>query len=438
MTGRVLDIGACNASACVAACRAAGARVIVITNELHGNYRANTMALLSGIRVLSVEQYGAGPFGTQFLAALGAEVIKVEQPEEGGDVARHLGPHFHAGLPETASSLFFQSLNGGKKSLTLSLREPQGRELFRRLCGSAHAVASNLRGDVPAKLGLTYAQLRDANPAIVCAHLTGYGRDGERAAWPGYDYLMQAEAGYFALTGEPASPPARMGLSIIDYMSGVMMSLGLVSGVLDALRTGIGCDVDVALMDVALFNLNYVGLWQLNAGAETTRQPRSAHPSLTPCQLYTTRDGWIYLMCNKEKFWRALCDRIGQPELAQRPEFADYPARLRHREALTVLLDEALRQRSTAEWMTHFGGHVPAAPVNSVAQALAQALPHQVAELPLPGGPALHLLRSPLRDSKSGTEPAVAPALGQHTAELLAEVGVDAQALAELRARGVV
>lgn len=396
------------------------------------------MALLSGIRVLSVEQYGAGPFGTQFLAALGAEVIKVEQPEEGGDVARHLGPHFHAGLPQTASSLFFQSLNGGKKSLTLSLRQAQGRELFRQLCGSAHAVASNLRGDVPAKLGLTYAQLRDVNPAIVCAHLTGYGREGERAPWPGYDYLMQAEAGYFALTGEPASPPARMGLSMIDYMTGVLMSLGLVSGVLDAQRTGTGCDVDVALMDVALFNLNYVGLWQLNAAAETTRQPRSAHPSLTPCQLYTTRDGWIYLMCNKEKFWRALCDCIGQPALAQRPEFVDYPARLRHREALTVLLDDALQHRSTAEWMALFGGHVPAAPVNSVAQALAQAQPHQVAELPLADGPSLHLLRSPLRDSKSAAEPAAAPALGQHTAELLAEVGVDAQALAELRARGVV
>ena len=396
------------------------------------------MALLNGIRILSVEQYGAGPFGTQFLAALGAEVIKVEQPEEGGDVSRQVGPHFHAGLPQTAASLFFQSLNAGKKSLTLSLRDAQGRELFHRLCRGAHAVASNLRGDVPARLGLTYEQLREVNPAIVCAHLTGYGREGERANWPGYDYLMQAEAGYFALTGEPDSPPARMGLSMIDYMTGVLMSLGLVSGVLDAQRTGRGCDVDVSLMDVALSNLNYVGLWQLNAGAETTRQPRSAHPSLTPCQLYTTQDGWIFLMCNKEKFWHALCERIGQPGLAREPRFADYPARLRHRDELTVVLDAALRERTTAQWMAVLGGHVPAAPVNSVAQALEHAGAHALAEVAVPGAQALRLLRSPLRDSKPGAEPTAAPALGQHTAELLAEVGVDGPALAALRARGVV
>jgi crotonobetainyl-CoA:carnitine CoA-transferase CaiB-like acyl-CoA transferase len=396
------------------------------------------MALLNGIRILSVEQYGAGPFGTQFLAALGAEVIKVEQPEEGGDVSRQVGPHFHPGLPQTASSLFFQSLNAGKKSLTLSLRSAEGRALFHRLCRGAHAVASNLRGDVPARLGLTYAQLREVNPAIVCAHLTGYGREGERAAWPGYDYLMQAEAGYFALTGEPDSPPARMGLSVIDYMTGVVMSLGLVSGVLDAQRTGQGCDVDVSLMDVALSNLNYVGLWQLNAGAETTRQPRSAHPSLTPCQLYTTRDGWIFLMCNKEKFWLALCERIGQPALALDPRFASYPARLRHRDELTVVLDAALRERTTAEWMAAFGGQVPAAPVRSVAEALEHADPQALAELSVPGAEPLRLLRSPLRDSKPGQAVAAAPALGEHTAELLAEIGIDAPTLAALRARGVV
>jgi succinate---hydroxymethylglutarate CoA-transferase len=394
--------------------------------------------LLGGLRILSVEQYGAGPFGSQFLSALGAEVIKVEQPEEGGDVSRGVGPYFHAGLPHTADSLFFQSLNAGKKSLTLSLRHPEGRALFHRLCKTADAVASNLRGDVPARLGLTHAQLRDVNPAIVCAHLTGYGREGERARWPGYDYLMQAEAGYFALTGEPESPPARMGLSIIDYMTGVLMSLGLVSAVLDARRTGVGCDVDVSLMDVALSNLNYVGLWQLNAGAETVRQPRSAHPSLTPCQLYTTRDGWIFLMCNKEKFWRALCERIGQPELAQRPEFADYPSRLRHRDTLTTVLDAALGEHTTAEWMARLGGHVPAAPVNSVAQALAQAGPDAVADVPVPGAATLRMLRSPLRASKPGPAPTPAPALGEHTASLLAELGVDAATLADLRTRGVV
>lgn len=397
------------------------------------------MSLLRGVRILAVEQYGAGPFGTQYLAALGAEVIKIEQPEEGGDVSRGVGPHFHPGLPATADSLFFQSLNVGKKSLTLSLRHPEGREIFRRLCATADAVASNLRGDVPAKLGLTYAQLCDANPALVCAQLSGYGREGERAAWPGYDYLMQAEAGYFALTGEPDAPPARMGLSVVDYMTGVVMALGLVSGVLEARHSGQGCDVDVSLFDVALSNLNYVGAWQLNAGAQTVRQPRSAHPSLTPCQLYATADGWIYLMCNKEKFWRVLCERIGRPDLAARPEFRDYAARLRHRDALTVELDAVLRQRDTEAWMRVFGGHVPAAPVRSVAQALEAAGPQQVASWPAEGGePGLRLLRSPLRTSRPAPELAPAPALGADTASILATLGIDAAQLAVLRERGVV
>ncbi len=397
------------------------------------------MGLLSGVRVLAVEQYGAGPFGTQYLAALGAEVIKVEQPEEGGDVSRGVGPHFHAGLPETADSLFFQSLNVGKKSLTLSLRHPEGRDIFRRLCATADAVASNLRGDVPARLGLTHAQLQDVNPALVCAHLSGYGREGERASWPGYDYLMQAEAGYFSLTGDPQAAPARMGLSVVDYMTGVVMALGLVSGVVEARSSGQGCDVDVSLFDVALHNLNYVGAWQLNAGAETVRQPRSAHPSLTPCQLYTTADGWIYLMCNKEKFWRVLCERIGRPDLAARPEFRDYAARLRHRDALTVELDDVLRQRDTDTWMRVFGGHVPAAPVRNVAQAMSMAGPRQVARWDLEGQrSALQLLRSPLHTSRTDPPLAPAPALGADTERVLAGIGIDAAQVADLRARGVV
>jgi len=397
------------------------------------------MSLLNGVRVLAVEQYGAGPFGTQYLAALGAEVIKIEQPEEGGDVSRGVGPHFHAGLPATADSLFFQSLNVGKKSVTLSLRQAEGRAIFRRLCATADAVASNLRGDVPARLGLTYEQLRETNPALVCAHLSGYGREGERASWPGYDYLMQAEAGHFALTGEPDGPPARMGLSVVDYMTGVVMALGLVSGVLEARGSGQGCDVDVSLFDVALSNLNYVGAWQLNAGAHTERLPRSAHPSLTPCQLYTTADGWIYLMCNKEKFWRVLCQRIGRPDLAARPEFRDYASRLRHRDALTHELDAVLRQRATDAWMQVFGGHVPAASVRSVAQALEAAGPRHLDSWGLTGdSPALRLLRSPLRTSRPAPVLAPAPALGADTESVLADIGIDAREVMALRQRGVV
>ena len=183
------------------------------------------MPPLSGLRVIAVEVYGAGPFGTAHLADLGAEVIKIEQ-REGGDVSRAVGPYF---LGE-GDSHFFQSLNRNKKSLTLDLKQPRGQEVLHRLAATADGLMGNLRGDQPEKLGLTYQGLSKANPKIVCAHLSAYGRDGARKGWPGYDYLMQGEAGYLSLTGEPDGPPARMGLSVVDYSTGTTCALALLAG----------------------------------------------------------------------------------------------------------------------------------------------------------------------------------------------------------------
>ncbi|MBC7609841.1 MAG: CoA transferase [Polaromonas sp.] len=398
------------------------------------------MSLLQGIKVLSVEQYGAGPFGTQLLVELGAEVVKIESPTD-GDISRHVGPHFNEELPATAQSLFYQSLNLGKKSVTLNMLHPDGQAIFHKLVAQADVVSSNLRGDVPVKLGLTYAQLRHVNPAIVCAHLTGYGREGERASWPGYDYLMQAEAGYFDLTGEPNSPPARMGLSVVDYMTGVMLALAAVSAVVRARATGLGCDTDVNLFDVALYNLNYLAAWQLNAGASTTRQPRSAHPSLTPCQLYKTADGWIYLMCNKDKFWRVLCERVGQTQWLADARFSSFAQRLVNRDALTVLLDGALSEKTTAEWMLLFGGSVPASSVLTVDQALQAPFVGKqglIVNTPLPTGGSIRGIRAPIRSSverKGPLQPG--PTLGQHTDEVLAQAGIGEDERNKLRASGI-
>jgi crotonobetainyl-CoA:carnitine CoA-transferase CaiB-like acyl-CoA transferase len=399
------------------------------------------MSLLRGYRILAVEQYGAGPFGTEFLSALGAEVIKIEQPEEAGDVSRHVGPYFDGTLPATAQSLFFQSLNCGKKSVSLSLRRPEGREILRHLAKNAHALVSNVRGDVPEKLGLTYEHMKTANPALVCGHLTGYGREGERAHWPGYDYLMQAEAGYFSLTGEPGSPPARMGLSVIDYMTGVVLSLGVVSGILAAQKTGKGCDVDVSLYDVALHNLNYLASWFLNAGVDTTRQPRSAHPSLAPCQLYRTSDGWIYIMCNKEKFWPVLCERIGRPEWVGMARFLTFADRLKHRDELTGLLDDALSARTTQAWMEVFAGAVPASPVLSVSEALSTDFAQRddrIVNVTGSAGEQVRVMRSPLRTSRDDGRLQPAPTLGEHTEDVLLQAGFDMAAIAALREEGIV
>src|SRR5512134_241416 len=390
------------------------------------------MLPLSGVRVLTVEQYGAGPFGTMFLADQGAEVIKIENPGDGGDMSRAVGPYFFA----PGDSEFFHSLNRNKKSLTLDLSRPDGQAVLRDLARSADAVASNLRGDVPARLGLVYDRLRTANPRIVCAHLSAYGRSGPRADWPGFDYLMQAEAGYFSLTGEPRTPPTRFGLSIVDLMTGLGLAYALLAALTAARTTGTGRDIDVSLFDMALHNTSYIATWYLNEGVVTRRLPRSAHPALTPCQLYRTSDGWIYLMCNKEKFWPALCEKIGRPEWSADARFRLFPDRLQHRDLLTEMLDRALEQRTTSEWLAIFAGAVPAAPINDLAQALdnpfvtaygrLQTLPHR-------SRGSYRMVAPPVRCAGEAPPARAAPALGEHTETLLRELGYDGARIRTLR-----
>ena len=394
------------------------------------------MLPLEGVRVLAVEQYGAGPFGTMFLADQGAEVIKIENPHDGGDIARDVGPFFF----EDHDSLFYHSFNRNKKSMTLDLRQAEGQEVLHDLVAGCDALTSNLRGDVPEKLKLTYTHLKAVNPKIVCAHLSAYGRTGPRASWPGFDYLMQAEAGFLSLTGEPDAPPARFGLSVVDFMTGLGLAYAVLAALTSARASGVGRDMDVSLFDMALANTNYVSAWYLNKGHSQDRLPRSAHPSLTPCQLYPTSDGWIFIMCNKEKFWPALCELIERPKWVSDPCFRSFADRLANRDALTELLDEALTARSTDEWLARFAGRVPAAPVNNLAQALENPFvteSDRLQTLTHPSAGEYRLVAPPVRTGeKPPSRPA--PALGEHTDALLTELGYDAQRLRKLRSSGVI
>ncbi|MCQ4321736.1 CaiB/BaiF CoA transferase family protein [Stutzerimonas stutzeri] len=377
---------------------------------------------LEGVRIVAVEQYGAGPFGTQHLADLGAEVIKVENPAEGGEVGRSVGPYFF----EKGDSHFYQSFNRNKKSIALDLKNPHDKDVLIDLIKDADALFDNLRGDLPAKLGLTYEQLKEHNPKLVCAHLSAYGREGSRKSWPGYDYLMQAEAGYLSLTGEPGGPPTRFGISIIDMMTGTTAALALVSALVGARATGVGRDIDVSLYDVAMHNLSYLATWYLNEGVMTERAPRSAHPSLTPSQLYRTADGWIFLMCNKEKFWPVLANLIGKPEWATDPRYCDFKARLANREQLTEELDTVLMTASTEQWLEHFGGQVPAAPVNNVAQALESSFAREqglIVEMQHPVRGPVRTVACPIRCPGEALPTKPAPRLGADTEALLAELG---------------
>jgi crotonobetainyl-CoA:carnitine CoA-transferase CaiB-like acyl-CoA transferase len=209
------------------------------------------------------------------------------------------------------------------------------------------------------------------NPALVCVHVSAYGRDNERASWPGYDYLMQAESGLMHLTGEPDGPPSRLGApSIIDHTTGLTAAVGLLSAIIQARATGKGCDVDTCLLDVALHQLGYVATWYLNEGHVSTRQPRSAHYSVAPVQTFPTSDGWLFIMCMTEKFWSELLNAIGKPELASDPRFGNAALRQANRDALTGIIDSELRRQSTSYWLDKLNGVLPVAPVLDLAQAL--------------------------------------------------------------------
>lgn len=392
---------------------------------------------LAGIRILTFENFGAGPFGSMYLADLGAEVIKIENREQGGDATRNMGPYF---LGENDSH-FFQTFNLNKRSVTLNLKTPEGQEAFRRLVAKSDAVLNNLRGDQPDKLGLTYATLKTANPRVVCAHLSAYGRDNERKGWPGYDYLMQAEAGFLHLTGEPGTPPARMGLSIIDFMTGITTALALVSSLLGAMKSGQGRDIDVSLFDVALHQLSYPGSWFLNERLKTGRVARSSHPSATPVQLYKTSDGWIFVMCMTDKFWHALLGVLDRKDIGADPRFATMKDRRENRDALTPVLDAVFEADTTQAWLAKLQGVLPAAPVYDLAQALDNPFLERIGMIqhtPHPQKADFRALSNPIKLDGKRLPGQVGSALGADTAELLREVGYDDAAIADFAARKII
>ena len=394
------------------------------------------MLPLEGVRILTVEQYGAGPFGTMWLADQGAEVIKIEPPD-GGDFARALGPYWF----DNGESQWFHAYNRNKKSLTLDLKSEQGKEVLHDLIGISDALLSNLRGDVPGKLGLTYEHLKSHNAKIVCAHLTAYGRHGPRADWPGFDYLMQAEAGYFSLTGEPDQPPTRFGLSVVDQMTGLALGYAALAGIIGARASGQGGDMDVSLFDVALSNLGYPAIWYLNAGHVQERLARSAHPSLTPCQLYKTADGWIYLMCNKEKFWPVLAQALGHAEWVDDSRFRTFKERLENRPLIQDMLDAALSAKTTAAWLAEFAGAVPAAPINDLRQALENPFVKdegRLQDIELDGHGTYRMVAPIVRSGGAEAPARPAPKLGEHTEAILKEAGYDAARLDRLRKAKVI
>lgn len=393
---------------------------------------------LEGLRIIALEQYGAGPYGSVHLADLGAEIIKLEDPPTGGDISRYVTP-----FREGEDSLFYETFNRNKKSLGLDLRTDAGRAVFEDLVKVSDAVYFNMRGDVPAKLRLRYDDLKHLNPKIVCCSLSAFGMTGDLRAEPGYDYILQAMAGWMSLTGEPDAPPAKSGLSVVDFAAGLAAGYSLLAGLLSAARTGIGMDCDVSLYDVAISFLSYPGTWHLTAGHEPQRMSRSAHPSLVPFQAFQASDGWVVIGCAKEKFFGRMCEGLGCPEIARKERYATFELRDAHRDELIAELDEVIGKLEAEDVVRRMrAAAVPCGAVLSVADALAHPVAEQRGLIISTEHPVFGTVRqpgSPIRVGEQRVEHRRAPRRNEDYRYVLGEIlGYDDSRIAGVTSTGAV
>lgn len=394
------------------------------------------MRPLEDVRIISLEQYGAGPFGSLHLADLGADVIKIEDPRVGGDSGRYVPP-----FAEDGESLFYETFNRNKRGVSLDITSVAGRRVFEDLARVGDVVYSNFRGDVPEKLRITYADLAHVNPAIVCCSLTGYGMTGPLRTRPAYDYMLQAISGWMTLTGEPEGPPAKSGLSLVDYTGGFVAATSILAGVHAARRDGIGSDCDLSLYDTAISMLTYLGTWHLTRGYRPERTAHSAHPSLVPFQAFEASDGWLVVGCAKEKFWQRLAVVLGVAELLDDPRFASFALRREYADQLLPVLIERFRLHTVAEWTVLLDeSGIPCGPVQDIATALASehtAARDLVVETEHPRFGTVRQLASPVRVGSARGPYRRAPRRDEHTAEVLGDLlGYDSVTVSELAAAG--
>ena len=397
---------------------------------------------LSGLKVLELARILAGPWAGQTLADLGAEVIKVERPGSGDDT-RSWGPPFVASeTGERLDAAYFHACNRGKRSLAIDFERAEGREIVRRLAARADVVIENFKTGGLAKYGLDYASLKAINPRLVYCSITGFGHDGPYAQRAGYDFIVQGMGGVMDLTGEPDGEPQKAGVAFADIFTGVYAVVAIQAALIRRSITGLGGEIDMALLDTQVSVLGNQALNFLVSG-QSPRRLGNAHPNIVPYQVFAAADGPLIVAAGNDRQTRDLCRILSLEALAADPRYATNADRVRNREPFVASLSAAIQTRSRDDLLAAFEeAGVPAGPINTVAQVFAD--PQVVAramrlDLPASGasGGSAPSVRSPIViDGIAAAAASAAPRLGEHTDAILRELGLCEEDIGALRATG--
>ena len=394
---------------------------------------------LAGIRVLDLSRVLAGPWCTQLLADLGAEVIKIERPG-GGDDTRHWGPPWH-GEGDDRVAAYFLSANRGKKSAAIDFAKPEGAALVRKLAMQCDVVVENFKVGGLKKFGLDAESLRPANPRLVVASITGFGQDGPYAERAGYDFIIQGMGGMMSVTGlpdgEPGGGPLRVGVAVVDLFTGMYTATAILAALFRRERTGEGAHIDMALFDTQIAVLANQVSNALVSGKDPPRQGNT-HPNIVPYQPFEAADKPLIVAVGNDRQFAKLAELCGHPEWATDTRFATNAARVGNRAELVQLVGECIRQKNAAEWFEKLdAAGIPAGPINTISEALADVqTQHRQTLRAIAGMP---LIGSPVRiDGERADSELPPPALGEHTAEVLASLLLDSSEIERLKSEGVV
>ncbi len=392
------------------------------------------MKLLEGIRVLDLTNVLSGPFATLHLALLGAEVIKIENPKD-GDLARKLGivPEYNKKLMGTS----FLAQNSNKKSITLNLKEPEAKEIFKKLVKTSDVVVENFRPDVMKRLGLSYDVLSQINPKIIFCAISGFGATGPDALKPAYDQIIQGLSGVMAINGDERLNPLRCGFPVCDTVGGLNAAFAIMAALYSRERTGEGQFIDVALLDSIMPLMGWVAANLLIGGQQPVLMGNDNFTA-APSGVFVTKDGYINIAANKQEQWESLADVIGAPELKTDPRFQERDTRKKNRKALTPLVEEKLKLQTTEYWVEHLNKNdIPSGAILPLEDALNQdQINHResLKTIRAEGVGDLRLFTMTAKFSKTpGDIETPPPTLGAHTSEVLSSLGYSDEAIQKLR-----